>query len=1095
MGENEIIQQLLQWQAINGKNDPLYAWQNQGTATDRAFLTDEMDAAFLAANPQFAVAPEGASRGEQAEWRQNRSAALSDWMAQQGYSQQYSRGPDNFNLTQIVDRDGNALNTTYGNGQPSLNSNDYANAVATLGSVFAPGISGLYAGAGLTAAQAAAAAGATIGGVSGGIRDGLDGALKGAALGGAGGYAGSMIGDALGQYINPSAAGGNLNMAAIESGLGTPGYGFNASAAQSGFFDPNMIGLGANETFATQFPEAFPDLASTAQTLPVAPPAPEVTTDLLGTAVGGSLPPAEVFAPADQVIDVTGSRLPAADPTKTLLNTLGGIGLGAATVGALAPSGVAPVEQLQLPKTPTAAQPPGRELSLLEQASLATGGLIPNNAKDLIGAGATLAGAGGLLGNAGGGASGGAAGAPGGTGDTLADRQFQQMMQLLDKQTLANRPNQIGSDGSTSTWTIDPVTGQWTNKVALNATQTATQAAQQQATLDRTQLATGLMGQLRDNFSQPFKPNSLQSYLPQRTNTDTSGLSAGQLNTNFGQFNSTADPVNTQFGQFNSTAPAVNTNFGQFQNTAGRVNTDFGQFTNAAPAVSTDFGQFNYTGPAQLTGFTPFTGGASFDTSAMGFQRSGTTQGLIQDVLQSGGYTAGVQDVNQDVAGNLAGVGRVNQVAPQFSNEMVDRYAKAAYEGQMALMRGDLENNENSIRNRLALQGLTPGTEASNRALSSFENARAAQLNALSNTSLLTGNTMANQDYSSMLAGFNAQNEAQNQAFGQGITTFNTNNSARTQALSNALSKYQADLAGRDSANAARNMAFNQDATMSNFALQAQAQSNAARNMAFNAQLGAYGANLNGINTANGARQAQFGNELNSFNANQNSTQARNAAQNQIFSQGATAFNMNQAAQERGNAAQAQQFGQDANSFNMNQAAQANSNAAQNQVFNQGATSFNMNQAAQERGNAAQGQQFAQGLQSFSANQAAQQNSNAALTQALNNNLGIFQAGNQAQNQAFNQGVQQYGIDYTAANAARNQPLMDMNSLLSGTGVSAPNFNPFVNAQNSAASPNLLGGAQLDIANQQTANQNQQASNSLWGNLLGAGLQLWAGKP
>jgi hypothetical protein len=36
-----------------------------------------------------------------------------------------------------------------------------------------------------------------------------------------------------------------LNMAAIESGLGTPGYGFNASAAASNMFDPSVIGSGA----------------------------------------------------------------------------------------------------------------------------------------------------------------------------------------------------------------------------------------------------------------------------------------------------------------------------------------------------------------------------------------------------------------------------------------------------------------------------------------------------------------------------------------------------------------------------------------------------------------------------------------------------------------------------------------------------------------------------------------------------------------------------------------------------------------------------------------------------------------------------------
>ena len=40
-----------------------------------------------------------------------------------------------------------------------------------------------------------------------------------------------------------------LNMAAIESGLGTPGYGFNASAAASNMFDPSVIGSGAGRMY------------------------------------------------------------------------------------------------------------------------------------------------------------------------------------------------------------------------------------------------------------------------------------------------------------------------------------------------------------------------------------------------------------------------------------------------------------------------------------------------------------------------------------------------------------------------------------------------------------------------------------------------------------------------------------------------------------------------------------------------------------------------------------------------------------------------------------------------------------------------------
>ena len=41
----------------------------------------------------------------------------------------------------------------------------------------------------------------------------------------------------------------HLTPAAIESGLGSPGYGYNASAAESGLFDPSTVGSGANASF------------------------------------------------------------------------------------------------------------------------------------------------------------------------------------------------------------------------------------------------------------------------------------------------------------------------------------------------------------------------------------------------------------------------------------------------------------------------------------------------------------------------------------------------------------------------------------------------------------------------------------------------------------------------------------------------------------------------------------------------------------------------------------------------------------------------------------------------------------------------------
>lgn len=120
---------------------------------------------------------------------------------------------------------------------------EWGPAILAIGSlVGAPYLSSLIGGAtGLTGAGLSAATGATIGGL-GAAATGGD-ILKGALLGGAGGYLGSSLTGA----ATPTDLGMNsqLTPAAIEAGLGTPGYGFNASAAQSGLFNPAMIGAGA----------------------------------------------------------------------------------------------------------------------------------------------------------------------------------------------------------------------------------------------------------------------------------------------------------------------------------------------------------------------------------------------------------------------------------------------------------------------------------------------------------------------------------------------------------------------------------------------------------------------------------------------------------------------------------------------------------------------------------------------------------------------------------------------------------------------------------------------------------------------------------
>ena len=121
-----------------------------------------------------------------------------------------------------------------------------------------PGLLGGAVNSGLGLGLGAAGEVALGGALAGGGISGLAGGdvLKGAALGGLGGYVQGSggIDGLLGNTSNDffpigGPSGTTLTPAAIESGLGTAGYGFNAGAAASGLFDPSLIGAGAGGSF------------------------------------------------------------------------------------------------------------------------------------------------------------------------------------------------------------------------------------------------------------------------------------------------------------------------------------------------------------------------------------------------------------------------------------------------------------------------------------------------------------------------------------------------------------------------------------------------------------------------------------------------------------------------------------------------------------------------------------------------------------------------------------------------------------------------------------------------------------------------------
>ena len=100
----------------------------------------------------------------------------------------------------------------------------------------------------------------------------------------------------------------------------------------------------------------------------------------------------------------------------------------------------------------------------------------------------------------------------------LSKLNAEEQARLIDKQTTANRPDQITPWGE-SRWTQD-ANGKWTETQSLNPAEQAQLDSQRgtQASFDRT--ATGLLGQVNDNLSNPLDFDSL----PAMTGYDSSKL-------------------------------------------------------------------------------------------------------------------------------------------------------------------------------------------------------------------------------------------------------------------------------------------------------------------------------------------------------------------------------------------------------------------------------------------------------------------------------------------------------------------------------------------------------------------------------------------
>lgn len=611
-------------------------------------------------------------------------------------------------------------------------------------------------------------------------------------------------------------------------------------------------------------------------------------------------------------------------------------------------------------------------------------------------------------------------------------------LQNLNQQTWANRPTQVTPWG-TSSWTtstdnaayqralsdwqasgFDPKTKPdastfttWTNNVTLSPQEQAALNSQQQIQQNQSQLAQGLQGQVQSQMQNGFNAPTMDSYM--------SGVPS--VHANFHGFNpqgvGAVDQSQINPASFTGSYHGLDQNF----NSGAQQNTTF----NGGPGLNNNF-QTNT--PGQNTTFnsgvpgTNTTFGSDANPVNQNFQSSA---GPLQTSVDG-------SQIHTDPNSFTAGAGGVNLNAPQFDQATADAGTKAAYDASTGLLTDQWHQDTKNLDSQLRMQGLTPGTEAYNNAMQNMMRVQGQQQDQLANQAVLTGNQLANTNYASALAGYQAHNAAQGQAFDQGLNSFGAANQALGQQFNQNVTgaqfgnaakgqQFSQDLTGFNANNAAQQQQFSQDAT--GFGL-----TNDARNQA-------YANALNGYNASNQARNTQFGQDLSAANFN-------NAASTQQFQNNLNSYNAQ-------NAANATQYQNELSGFNANNA--ASSQALQNDL-GQYASALQ----GQSQHNAAVGQAYNQALGAYGVNQQAQLNSNAA------------------QQQAYEQAMQQYQNAYQNAYQNYLQPLNSMNAVLTGQQVGMPQMPGFTAAgytpgADYSGAASALGQYNSGVAAQDAANR------------------------
>ena len=457
-----------------------------------------------------------------------------------------------------------------------------------------------------------------------------------------------------------------------------------------------------------------------------------------------------------------------------------------------------------------------------------------------------------------------------------------------------------GKGGATKAQTVDP------NALAAAQTQSNITTAQSQAALNNANTYSPYgastwqsyvdptTGQTRYNLTQQLDPWA-QGLMGNQANLATylSGAGPDVAGSGYGLTQYAKDMLGQGIGAYGAISP----NLGAYLSGAAspvsltpgdfRTNVTTGAAGQAVPQVQTGVPTF----PVQNTVMTG-PGGQPLGQVQAGFTTGAAGQAVPQ--VQTGVTTGAGGQAIPGVQTSVAGAGQGMQgavgptgpiqtnLSPQDFGQQIKQAQDAAYQAQTQYLDPQFNQQEESLRQRLADQGIQEGSDAYSRAMGDFNRSKTMAYQQAQDSAVEHGNALQQQLFGQQLQSGQFANAAQAQQYVQQLQDAGFINQAQAQAFGQQIQAGQF-------ANVAQGQVFGQGVTAAQLANQAQqqiyGQGLTSTQLANQAQQQLFGQGLSLADLYNQAAQQQFGQNL-------AAGQFANAAQQQIFGQGVGLANL-----------------------------------------------------------------------------------------------------------------------------------------------------------------------------------------------------------